>query len=421
MALSGPQVIGENAQSGKRNYYCDICCKMCESANSLAGHFTGNKHKHKLKLIKPQEQNDASRLSVFLKAHMKEEPIVGLEYVIERKEEDYSYTYSCQLCGLQICNLQIIVSHLVNPSHATCYIKKHFSILFPQCIKVRTKRGIAQSLRDVAVMILEGQGHKKEIQVVLPDSDGKMREASEDTPPSKPESDSKTKEASKDTPPSKPESDGKMREASKDTPPSKPKSDGKTKEASKDTPPSKPKSGSKTKEASKDTPPSKPKSGNISQLKLSPLPYQESREIYRYNKLFQKYISNDPPLAKRRRCSPGGDQDVLPSTAHTSKHGSSHYNKSQAITMDCTATQELEFRTNDEFFEYFANFVISDDEDVVFIRTIAQNCIKTLTSFLEEDAERQKTGHQPEAPFKDTSRTAQVIPGILEDETQWHL
>ncbi|XP_040207296.1 uncharacterized protein LOC120937847 isoform X2 [Rana temporaria] len=418
MALSSPQVIGENTEGDKlRNYYCDLCSKTCDSANHLAGHLLGRKHQHKLKTIKSQEQKDESRLSSFLKTHMKEEPIVGLEYIIERKK-DSIYTYTCQLCGLPICNLPTIVIHLLSSSHTRCYIKKHFPHLMP---KSPTKQHSVEIMRDVLVTILELQGNKKQIQVVLLESGGNVREASEDTPPSKPKSDGKMREASEDTPPSKPKSDGKTREASKDAPPSKPKSDGKTREASKDAPPSKPKSDGKTREASKDTPPSKPKSGNISHLKLSPLPNQESRKSYRYNKMLQKSNRNDPPLAKRSRRSPGGNQDVLPSTSHSSKRGSSHYNKSHAIRRDCTAIQELEFRTNNEFFEYFANFVISDDEDVVFIRTITQNCIKALTRFKQEEIERRKTGQQPEAPLEDTSRTAHKIPGILEDETESHL
>ncbi|XP_040207294.1 neurofilament heavy polypeptide-like [Rana temporaria] len=555
MALSSPQVIEENTESDKlQKYSCDICRNKCVTPGSLAQHLLSKKHRHQLKLSKSQEPNVANRLSSFMKAHMNEDPIVGLEYIIESKK-DSSYTYTCQLCGLLICPLPTIVAHISHSKHTKCYISKHFPHLLPQFEKFPKKDNV-KSVRDAAVTILELQGNKKEIQEVLPENDGKMREASEDTPPSKPESDGKMREASEDTPPSKPESDGKMREASedtpppskpesdgkmreasedtppskpesdgktqgaskdpppskpesdgktqgaskdpppsksrsdgkmrvaikdpppskpesdgktrgaskdtrppkpesdvkmrvaikdpppskpesdgktrgaskdtppskpesdvkmrvaikdpppskpesdgkmrvaiKDTPPSKPESDGKTRGASKDTPPSKSRNDGKMREAIKDTPPSKPKSGNLSQLKLSPLPYQEKRKSYRYNKVLQKFNSNDPPLAKRSRRCPGGDWDVLPSTAHTSKHESSHYNKSHAIRRDCPAPQELEFRTNDEFFEYFANFVISNDEDVVFIRTITQNCIKALTRFKQEEIERRKTSH----------------------------
>ncbi|XP_077341972.1 uncharacterized protein LOC143987248 [Lithobates pipiens] len=357
MSFRGTQVSKGNTQKGDscsklRNFYCDLCSANCTSATQLAQHFMGTKHKRKLRTTKSQEQNDGRRLSNFLKAHMEEKPIVGLEYVVEEKK-GLSYEYSCQLCKVVNADLPTIVTHITDSLHTECYIKEHFTYLLP-CSRDEAGKGMyAKVLSDAAVMIVKWQKEKEEIQDVLPGSDSKTSGASEDTPPSKPES------------------------------------------------------------------------GNFSHSKLSPNPspvmvIDKSRESYRYNKMLQKTKSsnNDPPLAKRSRRSPGGDQDPLPTTDQISKHRSSHYNKSHAIRMDRTATQKLEFRTNDEFLEYLANFVISDDEDVLFIRTITQNCIKALTSFQEEDAERQKTGHQPEAPLEDTSRTAQEIPGILEDETE---
>ncbi|XP_040207292.1 uncharacterized protein LOC120937844 [Rana temporaria] len=340
MSLRREQVSGENTQKGAScsktlNYYCDVCSVQCTSVVQLAEHVQGYKHNRILQSIKPEDENDGRQLGNFLKAHVKTQPIVGMEYVTEVKK-DLQYNYSCQLCKVENANLKTIVLHLTESLHNERYIRELLTYL-------------------------------------LPSSGYKAGEGMEDAPPSKPESDGKTCKAFEDAPPSKPESDGKTCKAFEDAPPSKPESDG------------------KTCKALEDAPPSKCKSGNCSHSKLSPL----------------------PPLAKRSRRSPGGDQDVLPSMAHIPKDGSSHYNKSQAITMDCTATQELEFRTNNEFFGYFANFVISDDKDVVFIRTITQNCIKALKRFLEEEAKRKKTGHQPKASLTDTSRTARETPGIL--------
>ncbi|XP_040207291.1 uncharacterized protein LOC120937843 [Rana temporaria] len=397
---SVPQEKGSHVKIIKATfpkYTCFPCKITCSSAVNLCQHIIGSKHKTNLLLT--QEQDDANRLSSFLNAHMKEDPIVGLEYVMEVKQGSL-YKFSCQLCGVVDVDLMKIVGHITDLNHIECYALKHYSHMFSPLVPGISPNARGKALRKIAATITTLQGCKK-IQVKSTSVGGLTESALF------------------------PGGDGKTKKAAEDTIPSKPKRDRKTRKAFEDTLPSKRKGGrKKRRKAVKDTLPSKHKSRS-SHSKWSPLSYQEkslyeSHESHRYSKMPKVSKSDDPPLAKRIRLSPEGDWDALPSRSHISKHRSSHY-ESQAIRMDCTtAMQELEFRTNEEFFNYVSNFVISNEEDAVFIRTITQNCIRAMTNFEVEEAERQKTTYHSETPLAHTSRTTQEIPDILENKTESH-
>ncbi|XP_040207287.1 uncharacterized protein LOC120937841 isoform X2 [Rana temporaria] len=397
---SVPQEKGSYVKTIKakfQGYTCFPCKINCSSALTLCHHIIGNKHKKKLR--SPRERDDAKRLSSFLNVYPKNYPIVGLEYVMEVKQGSL-YKFSCQLCGVVDVDLIKIVSHITDLNHIECYALKHYSHMCSPLVPSLNPNARGKALRKIAATISRLQG-RKEIQVKSTSVGGLTESALF------PGGDGKTKKAAEDTIPSKPKGDRKTRKAFEDTLPSKRKGDRK-----------------KTRKAVKDTLPSKHKSRS-SHSKWRPLSYREkgldeSHESYRYSKRPKVSKSDDPPLAKRRRLSPEGDWDSLPSRSHISKHRSSHY-ESQAIRMDCTtAMQDFEFRTNEEFFNYVSNFVISNDEDAVFIRTITQNCIRAMTNFQVEEAEWQKTTYHSETPLAHTSRTTQEIPDILENKTESH-
>ncbi|XP_040207290.1 uncharacterized protein LOC120937842 [Rana temporaria] len=467
MVTQGEKCTQDSKIAKFPKYTCTHCYITCSSAVTMCHHITGSKHKKKL--LSPQEHDDANRLSYFLNAHMKEDPVVGLEYVMEVKQGSL-YKFSCQLCGVVDVDLMKIVSHIMDSNHIERYACKHYSHMFSPLVPGLFKTARLKAVRDISVRIVKLQG-RKEIQVknttvgglteslfsggdsktrkaaedtlpttsegdhktktafedTLPskrEGDSKTRKAFEDTLPSKREGDRKTRKVFEDTLPSKREGDRKTRKVFEDTLPSKREGDRKTRKVFEDTLPSKREGDHKTRKAFEDTLPSKHES-RCSHSKWRPLSYREkgldeSHESHRYSKRPKVSKSDDPPLAKRSRLSPEGDWDALPSRPHISKHRSSHY-ESQAIRMDCTtAVQELEFRTNEEFFNYVSNFVISNDEDAVFIRTITQNCIRAMTNFKVEEAERQKTTYHSETPLAHTSRTAQEIPDILENKMESH-
>lgn len=398
-----------------QRYVCTLCHITCCTAVSMCDHVNGNKHKSNLL---PQEQDDVNRLSYFLNTHMKKDPIVGLEYVMEVKQGSL-YKFSCQLCGVVDVTLRKIVTHITDSTHMLLYAWQHHSDLFLPFDSDLQHIADAKVLRDISLKIILLHG-RKEIQVInttvggptesalFPGSDRNTRKAVQDTLPTTPEGDGKTKRAFEDTLPSKREGDRKTRKAFMDTLSSKREGDGETRKAFEDTLSSKHESRS-------------------SHSKWRPLSYREkgldeSHESYRYSKRPKVSKSDDPSLAKRSRLSPEGDWGALPSRPHISKHRSSQYNESHATRMDCTtAMQELEFRTNEEFLKYLSNFVISNDEDAVFIQMINLNCIRAVTNFQVEETERQKTTYHSETPLVHTSRTAQEIPHILENKTESHL
>ncbi|CAI9570915.1 unnamed protein product, partial [Staurois parvus] len=140
-------------------YTCTPCSVNCSSAVALCQHVIGNKHKRKLHI--PQKQNNVNRLSYFLNTYVKEDPIVGLEYVMEL--EGSSYKYSCQLCSVVNVNLMKIVGHITGPDHTELYILNHCPDLMPLKHDLQ-KPSFTKALRDACARIIKLQG-RKEIQV----------------------------------------------------------------------------------------------------------------------------------------------------------------------------------------------------------------------------------------------------------------
>lgn len=140
------------------NYDCGLCDVKCASPVALCEHIQGNKHKMNLKCTAPQEMKDLGRLGYFLHTHWKDDPIIGLEYIVETVLGP-SYKYSCQLCNVDTDLLKIVV-HLMDVDHMDRYIKKHHGHLLPSVPKFTKKVVYLKTLREVAVKIVEGHGRR---------------------------------------------------------------------------------------------------------------------------------------------------------------------------------------------------------------------------------------------------------------------
>lgn len=137
---------------------CRICNVCCSSIVQLCEHVTGNKHKMKLGLAAPHQVKRLGTMQLFLDMHMKGEPILGLEYVVETLV-DSAYAYNCQLCEVQ-GDWRKVVGHIVDTDHMTRYIDKHHPDLALGEKTYSRKGEHLRALRDISKKILKLSGRK---------------------------------------------------------------------------------------------------------------------------------------------------------------------------------------------------------------------------------------------------------------------
>ncbi|KAM5165266.1 uncharacterized protein ACMZJ9_007725 [Mantella aurantiaca] len=247
-----------NKKPVHQSHHCNVCSVHCTTARDLCAHITGNKHKRNLKLIAPQDVKKIHRLSYFLRQHVKEEPILGLEYVIEMKNGMF-WRFFCQLCNIMTSKLLEIVIHITHKEHTVSYIKKHHADLWtPDLQDCYNDRDFLQLLREISVKILKEHG-PKDIQVKFDPHAYKILH-------------------------------GKLKKAS---------------EASRED----------------DARPSEHDNRKSSHSKRRPSPSREMESRDGFKKALKKSEVDDPPLAKRGRLYREGDQEASPSRSHKSKTG----------------------------------------------------------------------------------------------------
>ncbi|XP_060103778.1 uncharacterized protein LOC132577996 [Heteronotia binoei] len=127
---------------GSRIYYCEICKVPCLSAIILQTHFAGIRHKKRERALKrkcaPPVINEEpmyvkrplSKSIRCLKDYMKdpnrEEPLIGLEYVLEVQFQGRrDPCYECQLCMFKT-EIVPMIEHLIGQRHRKAYIIKHY-------------------------------------------------------------------------------------------------------------------------------------------------------------------------------------------------------------------------------------------------------------------------------------------------------
>ncbi|XP_015261053.1 PREDICTED: uncharacterized protein LOC107105568 [Gekko japonicus] len=122
-------------------YYCELCKVPCMSAMILQTHFAGMRHKKRERALKRkcapvinEEPLSVKRplsksircLKDYMKDPNREEPLIGLEYVLEvRFQGRRDPCYECQLCQF---NTEIVpmIEHLIGQRHRKVYLMKHF-------------------------------------------------------------------------------------------------------------------------------------------------------------------------------------------------------------------------------------------------------------------------------------------------------
>uniref|UniRef100_A0A8C3JBX6 C2H2-type domain-containing protein n=1 Tax=Calidris pygmaea TaxID=425635 RepID=A0A8C3JBX6_9CHAR len=137
-------------ESEKKIFYCEVCKVPCMSSISLQSHYRGAKHRKKEKALRPKTvycpsapvrtpmkyetqrpvkrglTKDITCLKDFMNDPKREEPLVGLEHVVEiRFEGRKEPHYECKLCGFNT-EMAPMIEHLSGYKHRRAYISKEF-------------------------------------------------------------------------------------------------------------------------------------------------------------------------------------------------------------------------------------------------------------------------------------------------------
>ncbi|XP_035754874.1 uncharacterized protein LOC118452780 isoform X3 [Egretta garzetta] len=137
-------------ESEKKIFYCEVCKVPCMSSISLQSHYRGAKHRKKEKALRPKTvycppapvrtpmkyetqrpvkrglTKDITCLKDFMNDPKREEPLVGLEHVVEiRFEGRKEPHYECRLCGFNT-EMAPMIEHLSGYKHRRAYISKEF-------------------------------------------------------------------------------------------------------------------------------------------------------------------------------------------------------------------------------------------------------------------------------------------------------
>ncbi|XP_062371457.1 uncharacterized protein LOC134058251 isoform X2 [Cinclus cinclus] len=139
-----------NAEPGKKQFYCEVCKISCMCAINLQSHYRGAKHRKQEKALRRRNLYSSSALikvpmkfrvlrpvrraftgyitclKDFMNDPRREEPLIGLEHVVEiRLEGRKDPRYECRLCG---CNAEVapMIEHLSGHKHRREYISKEF-------------------------------------------------------------------------------------------------------------------------------------------------------------------------------------------------------------------------------------------------------------------------------------------------------
>ncbi|XP_075068833.1 uncharacterized protein LOC142158612 isoform X3 [Mixophyes fleayi] len=112
-------------------FFCHLCKISCVSALNLQSHFLGFKHKKAEEALRNHGESDDQQtptkaggtLEDQINACKTTEPAVGLEYIYEFQNDDYS-TFVCRLCSCRL-GLSNMFMHIIGAKHKINYLSKH--------------------------------------------------------------------------------------------------------------------------------------------------------------------------------------------------------------------------------------------------------------------------------------------------------
>ncbi|XP_069586649.1 uncharacterized protein [Ranitomeya imitator] len=139
-------------------YFCKDCKVFCSSALHLSDHIVGSKHRNAVIEDNPEALENLQRLQYFLDTYLKDEPMIGLEYVVEYFK-DGTYSYKCCLCDTDAKRGNTVL-HLSGTKHRKLYLEKHHpELLNRQSFYKRTEQ--TQHIKAIALQVQSTYGRKR--------------------------------------------------------------------------------------------------------------------------------------------------------------------------------------------------------------------------------------------------------------------
>ncbi|XP_078489038.1 uncharacterized protein zf(u1like)-5 isoform X1 [Ciona intestinalis] len=124
-------------------FYCKVCDISCSGQSTLDTHYAGKKHNkilrkkglavmdlssNNFKTITTNVLEDREESTAQQNFHSlaKEEPVIGLEYVVEyrRRDGNGAITFFCELCNVA-SDSNIVYDHVCSTKHRVKYMKQH--------------------------------------------------------------------------------------------------------------------------------------------------------------------------------------------------------------------------------------------------------------------------------------------------------
>ncbi|XP_044149903.1 uncharacterized protein LOC122938453 [Bufo gargarizans] len=149
-----------SAEQNKPLYVCEVCQVFCSSALHLSDHIGGSKHRNAIKGETPEFIANLQRLQYFIDHFLKDEPMIGLEYVVECLKNG-AYSYSCLLCNTQTPRGTTIL-HLCGAKHRKAYLEKHHPELYSSMVRQQfsKKTEFTQQMKAIALQVERMYGRK---------------------------------------------------------------------------------------------------------------------------------------------------------------------------------------------------------------------------------------------------------------------
>ncbi|XP_056376840.1 uncharacterized protein LOC130273676 [Hyla sarda] len=160
-----------SAEQNKPLFVCEVCQVFCSSALHFSDHIGGIKHRNAVKEESPELLENIQRLQYFLDTFLTDEPMLGLEYIVEHCRNG-TYSYKCLLCETQTPRGTTIL-HLCGSKHRIVYLKKHHPELVVNQLHFSKRSEYTQQLKLIASQVEKMHGRKRILQDATEINEGK--------------------------------------------------------------------------------------------------------------------------------------------------------------------------------------------------------------------------------------------------------
>ncbi|XP_056376853.1 uncharacterized protein LOC130273677 isoform X2 [Hyla sarda] len=160
-----------SSEQNKPLFVCEVCQVSFSSVLNFSNHIGGIKHWNAVKEESPELLENIQRLQYFLDTFLTDEPMLGLEYIVEHCRNG-TYSYKCLLCDTQTPRGTTIL-HLCGSKHRIVYLKKHHPELVVNQLHFSKRSEYTQQLKLIASQVEKMHGRKRILQDATEINEGK--------------------------------------------------------------------------------------------------------------------------------------------------------------------------------------------------------------------------------------------------------